>query len=657
MAVMTATRTLREAPFGNSLSIQANAGEKVKVLDDTTDTLWVQIELTESTITPKPTGWVNAQSVNKGSDEAGALDKVVFAAICVSQSDTFRVMAHYLMAIAHMRSNITNRDQGGGDHGPYALSANEWQHFGTLAEFGLNFAVEDRKNWTAQCMVFGAMANVTQRKFSQLLANQPTVAQLALAQLIGTSAALRVIRHPASHITDILAAVPPEEFLADAVDRGRLPDRYEIFLKDKTGEQTLISVAEKLQTSLDETKSFITQAGADFIEFSNELATTELASSEYTRAEEIASKTVKYFAPDGSTLIRNNGSRSWRKFNPGNISKGNFANNNGAIGGGTRFAIFPSEEVGLKAIGALLTGPSYRNLTLQKAMERYAPPTENDTNSYIAFIVSRTGIQRTDVMKDLTPAQLKAMAIAIQKHEGWVPGSEERTGSTVVLSGNITAEMIVRAAVNEWEHWGKSTHNKITGSKNIVKDERSSGFADYVYENYYKAAVKNPDLTKKAHMVKRIQEAVSPTYAWSACAISFFMKTAGYTKAQFNFSQSHSVYIRDAVAAKKNNVQSASFWGFKIDKAVPEVGDIVGYARKKSGTLSYEDGQAWYDKTGGYLSHSDVVVAVRSGVIEVIGGNVSDSLTKKILEADPITGKLIDRSSPWFVVMKRRNPV
>jgi hypothetical protein len=73
--------------------------------------------------------------------------------------------------------------------------------------------------------------------------------------------------------------------------------------------------------------------------------------------------------------------------------------------------------------------------------------------------------------------------------------------------------------------------------------------------------------------------------------------------------------------------------------------------------VSFEEGQSWYDKIGAYNSHTDVVVTTRSDEIEVIGGNVSQSFTKKILRRDAVTGKLSDRSHPWFVVMKRRQPV
>jgi hypothetical protein len=51
------------------------------------------------------------------------------------------------------------------------------------------------------------------------------------------------------------------------------------------------------------------------------------------------------------------------------------------------------------------------------------------------------------------------------------------------------------------------------------------------------------------------------------------------------------------------------------------------------------------------MSHCDLVVAKRSNEIDVIGGNVSDSVTKKTLKLDA-NGKVKDATRPWFVVIK-----
>jgi hypothetical protein len=103
----------------------------------------------------------------------------------------------------------------------------------------------------------------------------------------------------------------------------------------------------------------------------------------------------------------------------------------------------------------------------------------------------------------------------------------------------------------------------------------------------------------------------------------------------------------------KDQVQNAAYWGFRIDDAhaVPEVDDLVGCAREEH-RLTRTETLAYFDKTGSYSSHADIVVAKRPGEIDVIGGNVRDSVTKKTLKISP-SGQLVDDKHDWFVVMRR----
>jgi len=79
-------------------------------------------------------------------------------------------------------------------------------------------------------------------------------------------------------------------------------------------------------------------------------------------------------------------------------------------------------------------------------------------------------------------------------------------------------------------------------------------------------------------------------------------------------------------------------------------GDIVGAGRTKG--MTFEQAQALFDKKTDYESHSDIVVEVRGGEADLIGGNVSDSVTKKTLKLDA-KGRLRDKKNLSFVVMKK----
>jgi hypothetical protein len=122
-------------------------------------------------------------------------------------------------------------------------------------------------------------------------------------------------------------------------------------------------------------------------------------------------------------FTQSGGTRSWRDNNPGNIEYGSFARSHGAIGTDGRFAIFPDAQTGRNALTALLGTRSYQGLTVQGAIARFAPPTENNTTAYTNSIRRQTGLDPNTSMRSLTPAQLRAVTDAIQRHEGWRPGT------------------------------------------------------------------------------------------------------------------------------------------------------------------------------------------------------------------------------------------
>lgn len=80
--------------------------------------------------------------------------------------------------------------------------------------------------------------------------------------------------------------------------------------------------------------------------------------------------------------------RGIRNYNPTNIQYGAFAIEHGAHSSDGRFAIFPSFVEGMwAAADLLLTYQSkYGITTTQRAIERWAPGTENDVAAYVSFV-------------------------------------------------------------------------------------------------------------------------------------------------------------------------------------------------------------------------------------------------------------------------------
>ncbi|MEL6792428.1 MAG: TIGR02594 family protein, partial [Pseudomonadota bacterium] len=169
-------------------------------------------------------------------------------------------------------------------------------------------------------------------------------------------------------------------------------------------------------------------------------------------AARAAAKLVRVFVDEaGREIARVGGSRAWRNNNPGNIRKGDFAANQGAVGDDGQFAIFPTEAAGQAALEALLRGATYGALTLAKAINRYAPPVENDTNAYLDFVVEQTGINPSAILGDLRIADIRKITAAIRRKEGWLPGEERPHGpasETVETGPGGTSSAV--GAVDDW---------------------------------------------------------------------------------------------------------------------------------------------------------------------------------------------------------------
>lgn len=142
---------------------------------------------------------------------------------------------------------------------------------------------------------------------------------------------------------------------------------------------------------------------------------------EYTSAVALG-RDVVYTTADGRRVRRTGGTRAWRNMNPGNIRYSEFSRNAGAIGQAGGFAVFPDEETGTRAISSLLRGQSYNNLTIARAITRYAPPSENNTAAYHRRIQQITGLNINRRISDLSDGELSHVVDAIRAIEGWEAG-------------------------------------------------------------------------------------------------------------------------------------------------------------------------------------------------------------------------------------------
>ena len=189
---------------------------------------------------------------------------------------------------------------------------------------------------------------------------------------------------------------------------------------------------------------------------------------------------------------------------------------------------------------------------------------------------------------------------------------------------------IVKTAEEEWARFGYDTTGKDGKKIKEGAKEYQEGFWQRVGDYWREALGKR--YTGKDRDV-----------AWSSAFISWVMaKSGGIFGIPFKKSSAHATYIREYVKNRKEGRLKAPFVAYRINEKPAEVGDLVCYSREGSSNM--------YDRTSNYKSHCDIVVKKRAGEIEVIGGNVAQSVSKKIVSTDSL-GR-VNAGGKWFAIIK-----
>lgn len=247
MAIMTADRTLRKTP-GGVLSNEIKQGTLVEVLDDRT-LPWTRIKVIDT----GEDGWVSDAAIDKNSNVLGPLSREEVAWECVDLAGVFDVNAFYLMAVAQLRSNVSG-DKIGGGHciGPIGFTELEWALNAEQPEWQIKFSSDEITQWRAQIMVFAGMASTRQRALAEKLSRQPNMAEMLLAQVLGTSATVRAIETPATGLVDLLTEAR-ESAAAEKLDAANLDGRDKPLL-GTDGKTSLELVATQLQAALESSR-------------------------------------------------------------------------------------------------------------------------------------------------------------------------------------------------------------------------------------------------------------------------------------------------------------------------------------------------------------------------------------------------------------------
>ena len=188
---------------------------------------------------------------------------------------------------------------------------------------------------------------------------------------------------------------------------------------------------------------------------------------------------------------------------------------------------------------------------------------------------------------------------------------------------------------NEWKRWGHSAV-PVHGKKSIGGVESQQPYVQFV--NDYWVAVGEPARNGK-----------SP-YPWSAAFVSFCFKSAA-AGTRFPYNEAHWGYCAAILTEPK------TYPGLKLMDASSctlSPGDLLWAARGGSACptppTSYDGAVQALKKGAWFCSHADIVVEVRSGEVDVVGGNVSDSVTKSTYKT--VSDKIRDPRHTWLAVVK-----
>ena len=135
-------------------------------------------------------------------------------------------------------------------------------------------------------------------------------------------------------------------------------------------------------------------------------------------------------------------------------------------------------------------------------------------------------------------------------------------------------------------------------------------------------------------------------FAWSAAFVDYVMRMAG-AGSLFPYAPSHSDYIN--AARSRGDLAIAAL---PLTQYAPQSGDLICMWRARH-PVTYEELPA-----GHFPGHCDIVVAQHPGGLDVVGGNVDNSVAMKHVPIAPdgrmvgASGAVVDPDYPWFVVLR-----
>jgi hypothetical protein len=218
----------------------------------------------------------------------------------------------------------------------------------------------------------------------------------------------------------------------------------------------------------------------------------------------------------------------------------------------------------------------------------------------------------------------------------------------------FSREAAVQIASREWRGFGQPV--AVPNTRLPFDNERAEGLWQRVGEYWWLGLPMGSSADQNYTGIHDHSGAVFPVgrdgnYAWSAAFIDYVMRMAGAGR-RFPYSPNHSDYINAARQRAAGQAASLVIVTERPERYAPQRGDLICMWRGRQ-PVRFDD-----LPTGRFPSHCDIVVATRAGSLDVIGGNVDNSVSMKHVPVAPDgrlanpDGTIVDPDHPWFVVIR-----
>ncbi|MBK1716605.1 DUF2272 domain-containing protein [Thiocystis violacea] len=201
---------------------------------------------------------------------------------------------------------------------------------------------------------------------------------------------------------------------------------------------------------------------------------------------------------------------------------------------------------------------------------------------------------------------------------------------------------ILARAEQEWTYFGRQLVILKGSEESIphVGDWEDDGPRQSRRVNLYWRAVGKPGL-----------DGIDCQKPWSAAFISWIMRSSGVPESQFRSDSAHWVYLASLI--DEVSLPGRYFIPRRLADYSPEPGDLV-CASRGIARVATVNGYTTASMLHGVSAHCDLVVAKTGRTLEVVGGNVRNSVSKSRLELDA-NGRLqpVPRR-PWFIILQNR---